>query len=182
MRARARARVRVRVRASVRACMTLSASPLSLSDGAVCVCVCVCVCVWHGVAWQKGDGILVPTPVYPPFLAAPTNVGCAVLPVPLLQPTETATATETWRLDWSALEAAVQGFNRSDTDSGTESDRGVQRRVCALLLCSPHNPTGHTFSVAELVRSLCSVSVSLCVPLSESLSRCVWVISATSTT
>ena len=60
-----------------------------------------------------------------------------------------------WQLDWQALENAVHDFNSGKQVAGSNratvnSGPKQQRRVCALLLCSPHNPTGHTFSLAEL--------------------------------
>ena len=99
-------------------------------------------------------------------LAAPTNAGRALLPVPLLKPAANAIAdadaelqgdehlsgSESWRLDWPAMEAAVRGFHEGGNRDDTSDEEQRQRRVCALLLCSPHNPTGHTYSMAELQR------------------------------
>ena len=98
---------------------------------------------------NPGDGVLVPTPVYPPFLAAPTNAGRDLLSVPLLQPSEDSDSGETscWRIDWEQLEETVASFN---TRGGSCSDHLGGPRVAALLLCSPHNPTGHVFEKPEL--------------------------------
>ena len=124
-------------------------------------------------------------------LAAPTNAGRVLLPVPLLKPTPDAIAdadrgindddecpsvSDSWHLDWPAMEAAVRAFN-SGSNRGDTSDE-PQRRVCAVLLCSPHNPTGHTYSVAELQRLgefiekhdlvLCSDEIHAGPPLTDS--------------
>ena len=102
-------------------------------------------------------------------LAAPTNADRTLLPVPLLKPVADASSESTgqvhgcavsndggsWQMDWQALEIAVHDFNSGKRVSGSNGANvnggsKQQRRVCALLLCSPHNPTGHTFSVADL--------------------------------
>ena len=94
------------------------------------------------IAGERGDAMIVPTPVYPPFLAAPGNTGRRLASVPLLPPTEgpvDSSGTESgWRLDWAAMHAAA---------TARYPDGG---RARAVLLCSPHNPTGHVFSASEL--------------------------------
>ena len=46
---------------------------------------------------------------------------------------------------------ATRGRQRGTGDGGTSADHvDGGPRVAALLLCSPHNPTGHVFSTAEL--------------------------------
>ncbi len=71
-----------------------------------------------------GDGIVVFTPIYPPFLAAVEGPGRRVVPVPL--------DPDGWRLDPDRLEAAI--------DSSTS----------VILICNPHNPTGRAFDDDEL--------------------------------
>jgi cystathionine beta-lyase len=61
---------------------------------------------------EPGDGVVLLTPIYPPFLVA-------------LDP-------DGWRLDPERLEAAID------------------ERTRAILLCSPHNPTGRVFDAIEL--------------------------------
>ncbi|MBZ4320495.1 MalY/PatB family protein [Streptomyces huiliensis] len=83
-----------------------------------------------------GDAVVVTPPVYPPFHAFVAHEGRRVVAAPL---------DRTGRLDPGALRAAF----REATAAG---------RRAALLLCSPHNPTGtvHTrpelTAVAELAR------------------------------
>ncbi|MBN8524897.1 MAG: PatB family C-S lyase [Planctomycetes bacterium] len=77
------------------------------------------------VLGEPGADGLVMTPIYPPFLRAPGHAGRRCVQVPL-----TADAG----IDWQALEAAADGPGR------------------VLWLCSPHNPTGRVWSLAELQR------------------------------
>ena len=73
---------------------------------------------------EPGDGVVVFTPVYPPFLKALEGNHCRLVGVGLERPD--------WRLDPERLEAAI--------DSSTK----------AILMCNPHNPTGRTFDEQEL--------------------------------
>lgn len=73
---------------------------------------------------EPGDGVIVFTPVYPPFLTSVDNIGRQLLDCPL--------DSNGWRLDATLLrEVAAQGAK-------------------AILLCNPHNPTGHVFTRSEL--------------------------------
>lgn len=72
-----------------------------------------------------GDGVLVQTPIYPPFLSSVAATGRRLVTCPL------ADGGERYLLDADALAAAGSG-------------------VRALLLCHPHNPTGRVFERAEL--------------------------------
>lgn len=70
-----------------------------------------------------GDGVVLSSPVYPPFFATVEEVRCRVVDVPLRPGGE---------LDLDGIEAAlVQGAR-------------------AVLLCNPQNPTGHVATRAEL--------------------------------
>lgn len=69
-----------------------------------------------------GDRVVVPTPVYPPFFDTVEEAGAVVERVPLV---DTGAG---WELDLLAIEAALAGGAR------------------AVLLCSPHNPTGTVHS------------------------------------
>jgi cysteine-S-conjugate beta-lyase len=80
------------------------------------------------LATEPGDGVVINTPVYPPFFAHITGVRRRVVEVPL---TRTAAS---WELDFAGLEAAFAAGAR------------------AYLLASPHNPTGRVFSAADLGR------------------------------
>ncbi len=79
-----------------------------------------------------GDGVLVQTPVYPPFLTAPTNQDRVTQMAELeLVPNG---RTFSYRVDYERMEAAV-------TD-----------RTRLFILCNPHNPTGEAYSRAEQLR------------------------------
>jgi cystathionine beta-lyase len=75
---------------------------------------------------ERGQGVVIQTPIYPPFLGAARHTGRAVVENPLR---DTAAGHV---LDLDGLRAAL----RPDT------------RI--LLLCNPHNPTGRCFTRAEL--------------------------------
>ena len=73
---------------------------------------------------DPGDGIVVNPPVYPPFFTVVEEAGRSLVPVAL---------TPGGRLDLPALEKSFQ-----------------QQRPKAMLLCSPHNPTGAVHTLEEL--------------------------------
>jgi cysteine-S-conjugate beta-lyase len=77
---------------------------------------------------EPGDGVVINTPVYPPFFEHIANAGRRVVQVPL------AGGESRWELDFGALEAAFAAGARG------------------YLLCSPHNPTGRVFGPADLGR------------------------------
>ncbi len=79
-----------------------------------------------GAFGEKGDAVLTCTPVYPPFMSAPRNMGRETVMVPF------ARHGLRYEFDWAALEAAVTPRTRT------------------FFLCSPHNPIGRVFSRAEL--------------------------------
>ena len=79
---------------------------------------------------QPGDRVVVHTPTYPPFLHSVQDDGRVVVPVPAQRSDASPTG---WVFDYEALDATL-----------TESPAKV------LLLCHPHNPTGHVFDSAEL--------------------------------
>jgi cystathionine beta-lyase len=73
---------------------------------------------------DPGDGVLVQTPVYPPFLQAVAETGRLLLDNPLRP-----------------------GPDRYEMDPGGWRDLS---RARLLLLCNPHNPTGRVLERAEL--------------------------------
>lgn len=75
---------------------------------------------------EPGDGVLVQTPIYPPFLSAIRETGRRLVEAPLRDD------GSGYRVDLDATRAAC--------DEGTK----------LLLLCNPHNPTGRVFDPAEL--------------------------------
>ncbi|MEQ1874293.1 MAG: aminotransferase class I/II-fold pyridoxal phosphate-dependent enzyme [Ilumatobacteraceae bacterium] len=79
---------------------------------------------------SPGDGVVVHTPTYPPFLSSLEMTGCRLVPVPAQR---TPTSPTGWSFDYDALDATL---------------RATPAKV--LLLCHPQNPTGHVFSEDEL--------------------------------
>lgn len=74
-----------------------------------------------------GDSVITGTPIYPPFMSAPTNQGRETVAVPLARRTDGR-----FEFDWAAME------------------RAVTPRTKIFFLCSPHNPVGRVFTRAEL--------------------------------
>lgn len=83
---------------------------------------------------EPGDGIIVQSPVYPPFFSIIENNGRRLVDNPLLVDNGTC------RMDFAHLEKAMQSGAR------------------AMLLCSPHNPVGRVWRRDELILlgELCS--------------------------
>lgn len=73
---------------------------------------------------KPGDGVVLFTPVYPPFFGMITSTGRRVVDCPL--------DGHGWRLDPERLEEAID------------------ETTTAILLCNPHNPTGRVFTADEL--------------------------------
>ncbi len=73
-----------------------------------------------------GAGVVVNTPLYPPILQGIEQTGRRLVRSPLLRD------GDGWALDADGLAAAVDAATRF------------------LVLCNPHNPSGHVFSRAEL--------------------------------
>jgi cystathionine beta-lyase len=80
---------------------------------------------------EPGEGVLVNTPVYGPFLSAPENQG-RTLQVAAQACTVAADGTLYYEIDFDALEAALLPSTRM------------------LILCHPANPTGRAWTRAEL--------------------------------
>ncbi len=80
------------------------------------------------LATEPGDGVVINTPVYPPFFEHIPGAHRRVVEVPL------AWVDGRWELDFAGLEAAFAAGARG------------------YLLCNPHNPTGRVFSAADLGR------------------------------
>ena len=81
---------------------------------------------------SPGDGVVVHTPAYPPFLKSLEITGCRLVPVSAQRTEPSSTG---WSYDYDALDATL---------------RATPAKV--LLLCNPQNPTGHVFSDDELRR------------------------------
>jgi cysteine-S-conjugate beta-lyase len=78
------------------------------------------------VALKPGDGVVVNTPIYPPFFRHVLEAGCQVVEAPLEE------GFGGYQLDLDAIERAFKSGARG------------------YLLCNPHNPTGRVFARAEL--------------------------------
>ncbi|MHB1526853.1 MAG: MalY/PatB family protein [Candidatus Dormibacteria bacterium] len=76
---------------------------------------------------EPGDGVAFLTPAYPPFFSAVAETGRRALVCDL------SAGPRRYELDLSQLRSVVQAGNAR-----------------LLLLCNPHNPTGRSFSRAEL--------------------------------
>ncbi len=84
---------------------------------------------------EPGSGVLVNTPVYPPFLSAPANQGRSVQAGMLAPRTRYDAQNHPYlyyEIDFDALEAAVTPETR------------------LFMLCNPHNPVGRAYSQQEL--------------------------------
>jgi cysteine-S-conjugate beta-lyase len=77
---------------------------------------------------EPGDGVVINTPVYPPFFKHIRFARRQVAEVPLIR------VNGRWELDFAGLEAAFAAGARG------------------YLLCNPHNPTGRVFSAEDLGR------------------------------
>jgi cystathionine beta-lyase len=115
---------------------------------------------------QPGGSILIPTPVYYPFLEVPEHVSQTSVRVPLVREvTSTAAgeATEHWAMDFDALQTAITPNTR------------------LFMLCNPQNPTGRVYRKTELVKLadfclehglyLCSDEIHASIILDESVSH-----------
>lgn len=78
---------------------------------------------------QPGEGIIVQTPVYYPFMDGIRNNGRRVVNCPLIE------ENGAWRMDFDAIERAV---------------KEPTNRI--LILANPHNPTGRCWTREELER------------------------------
>jgi cystathionine beta-lyase len=77
---------------------------------------------------EPGQGAVVQTPIYAPFLGALRETDRRLVESRL------APGATQWEVDWDGLEAAIDPETR------------------VLLFCNPHNPTGRVFARAELER------------------------------
>ncbi|QNP68122.1 aminotransferase class I/II-fold pyridoxal phosphate-dependent enzyme [Streptomyces roseirectus] len=89
----------------------------------VCAQVVQALCCALLAFTRRGDEVLLHSPTYPPFLEAVRSLGRR----PLLLPVRGAGVAQ-----WAAVEGA--------------------RRLRLVVLCHPHNPTGHVFGRAALER------------------------------
>lgn len=84
---------------------------------------------------ERGSGILVNTPIYPPFLSAPANQERELHEAPLAL---------THRSD-------AQGRNYLHYDLDMDAlDAAVHPNTRMFMFCNPHNPIGRAYTQAEL--------------------------------
>jgi cystathionine beta-lyase len=76
---------------------------------------------------RRGEGVVLQTPIYPPFLAAVKGSGRRVVESSLVR------GAHRYEIDFEHLRAVIDAETR------------------LLLLCNPHNPTGRVFERAELL-------------------------------
>ena len=81
---------------------------------------------------RPGEGVLVQTPVYPPFLSAPAN--------------------HFQRLDVAELAKITDGSTTSYEIDFDSFKRAVQPDTNLFILCHPHNPIGRGYSPEELLQ------------------------------
>jgi cystathionine beta-lyase len=79
---------------------------------------------------ERGQSIMICTPVYPPFRHVHRDLGLDLIQVPLRETQD----PQGYTLDFEAMEAAL----RPDTK--------------LLILCNPHNPVARVFSAAEIAQ------------------------------
>jgi len=87
------------------------------------------------VSGERGSGILVNTPVYGPFLSAPTNQERELQEAPMALTHRHDARGRTYlhyELDMEALAAALQP------------------NTCLFMFCNPHNPIGRAYTLSEL--------------------------------
>lgn len=78
---------------------------------------------------EKGDHVIIQTPIYPPFLDAVISTGRTLNENPLIR------TEQGWEIDFGQLEQLAS-----------------HPECKLLLLCTPHNPTGKVFTQTELIR------------------------------
>ncbi len=110
-------------------------TPLDPALGIVSTDVVQSIVIALTTLTKPNDGVIVQTPIYPPFLQSVNDTGRRLRENPLVQ------TDKGWEMN----------FDELDRLAG-EPDTSL------LLLCSPHNPTGRVFTQTELVRvaEICS--------------------------
>lgn len=78
---------------------------------------------------EKGDKVIIQTPVYNCFFSSIRNNGCEILPNPLLK------KGNTYEMDFDDLER-----------------KAADPKAKLLILCNPHNPAGRVWTRDELTR------------------------------
>ncbi|MBW4437530.1 MAG: PatB family C-S lyase [Pleurocapsa minor GSE-CHR-MK-17-07R] len=84
------------------------------------------------IAGAQGSGILLNSPIYPPFLSSVAHQGQRLVDVPLVS--SVTDGVLRYEMDFDAIEAAITPDTRM------------------WLFCNPHNPVGRSYTRAELER------------------------------
>ena len=87
---------------------------------------------------DKNDGVLIQTPIYPPFLSSVAETERRAITSELVR------GAQHYEMDFDHLEAQVK-----------------QHNVRILLFCNPHNPSGRCFTKPELTR-LAELVLNVC--------------------
>ncbi len=95
---------------------------------------------------EAGDGVIVTTPIYAPFLIFSRMEGRVQVPIDLLR------NGGRWQLDLEAIDGAF-----------------ASGRAKVLALCHPHNPTGTVFTVEELDALIASANRHGCFIVSDEI-------------
>ena len=82
---------------------------------------------------ERGEGVMILTPVYHPFFSTVEENGRVVVPTPLVK-----SADGSWGMDLAGMEAAADKAEKAGT------------RLRAILVSSPHNPVGRVWRQAEI--------------------------------
>jgi len=91
-----------------------------------------CVISALNVLCSKGDNVLLHSPTYIGFTKSLTNNGYHIVHSPLV-PDENGV----WRMDFEDMEQKI-----------------VKKKIHAVILCSPHNPTGRVWEKWEVERAM----------------------------
>lgn len=82
---------------------------------------------------QRGEGVMILTPVYHPFFSTVEENGRVVVPTTLVR-----SADGSWGMDLAGMEAAADKAEKTGA------------RLRAIIVSSPHNPVGRVWRQAEL--------------------------------
>ena len=81
---------------------------------------------------EKGEGIVVQTPIYPPFLEAVAGTGRRLVESPLRRGLQSGSGDGRFEMDLDQLRSVI--------------DRDTR----VFMLCNPHNPSGRSWTRSEL--------------------------------
>ncbi len=100
---------------------------IAAKDVVICPGMLTSIALLTEMLTHEGDGVIVPLPAYQPFVRIVRNLGRNLIPWPLAYDGE----AHQFSLDWESFEELC-------------------KQAKLLIFCSPHNPSGLTFSEDEL--------------------------------